>query len=80
MGVTDLTENEAKEHINGFENILSIAVINSPNSTVLSGESEALNKVFEKLEAEGRFCKKVKVDVASHSPQMDPIKDEPTPI
>lgn len=76
MGVTDLTENEAKEHINGFENILSIAVINSPNSTVLSGESEALNKVFEKLEAEGRFCKKVKVDVASHSPQMDPIKDE----
>lgn len=73
MGVTDLTALEATQYIVGMEDKLSIAVMNSPNSTVISGDIDALNNVFERLEAEGRFCKKVKVDVASHSPQMEPI-------
>lgn len=76
MGVTDLNELEANDYIKGFENNLSIAVVNSPNSIVLSGDGVALDKIFQKLEAGGRFCKKVKVDVASHSPQMDSIKPE----
>lgn len=76
MGVTDLTEQEARQYISGREDKLSIAVMNSPTSTVIAGEPEALNAVFTQLEAAGRFCRKVKVDVASHSPQMDPIKEE----
>ena len=76
MGVTDLTEQEAKQYISGMDDRLSIAVMNSPTSTVIAGEPEALNSVFTALEGAGRFCRKVKVDVASHSPQMDPIKEE----
>ncbi len=75
MGATDLTVEEANELLKELEGKLAIAVMNSTNSTVLSGDSEALNAVFAVLEQQGRFNRKVKVDVASHSPQMDGIKD-----
>ncbi|MFN8236532.1 MAG: type I polyketide synthase [Chitinophagales bacterium] len=76
MGATDLTVEEANELLKGYEDKLAIAVMNSRNSTVLSGDPEALNAVFSVLEQQGRFNRKVKVDVASHSPQMDGIKEE----
>ncbi|MBK9330049.1 MAG: SDR family NAD(P)-dependent oxidoreductase [Sphingobacteriales bacterium] len=75
MGATDLTEKEAIELLKGYENRLAVAVMNSKNSTVLSGDPDALNAVFSVLEQQGRFNRKVKVDVASHSPQMDGIKE-----
>ncbi|MCB0508046.1 MAG: type I polyketide synthase [Bacteroidetes bacterium] len=74
MGATDLSVDEANEIIKGYEDKLAVAVVNGKNSVVLSGDGDALNIIFEKLEAQGRFNKKVKVDVASHSPQMDEIK------
>jgi acyl transferase domain-containing protein/NAD(P)-dependent dehydrogenase (short-subunit alcohol dehydrogenase family)/acyl carrier protein len=76
MGATDLTVDEANEMLKGYEDKLSIAVMNSKNSTVISGDPTALNEVFSKLEIQGRFNRKVKVDVASHSPQMDVIKQD----
>ncbi|HPN19794.1 MAG TPA: type I polyketide synthase, partial [Chitinophagales bacterium] len=76
MGATDLTVEEANGLLKGYEDRLSVAVMNSKNSTVISGEPTALNEVFAKLESQGRFNRKVKVDVASHSPQMDAIKQD----
>lgn len=75
MGATDLSEEEARNILQGYEDKLSIAVVNSKNSLVLSGEPMALNEVFAKLESQERFNRKVKVDVASHSPQMDGIME-----
>ncbi|HYO69821.1 MAG TPA: SDR family NAD(P)-dependent oxidoreductase, partial [Archangium sp.] len=43
---------------------------------VLSGEPQALEEVIQKLEKRGVFCRRIKVDVASHSPQMDEIRGE----
>ena len=60
----------------GYEDRLSVAVSNSSRSTVLSGDPAALDECLAGLEARGVFCRKVKVDVASHSPQMDPLRDE----
>ena len=76
MGATDLSEEEANELIKGHESKLSVAVINSKNSLVISGEPNALNEVFATLESQGRFNRKIKVDVASHSPQMDSIMQD----
>jgi len=75
MAVTDLTEEEARIRLAGSEHLLSTAVQNSPNSTVIAGDPEALQKLINDLEAEGRFSRKIKVDVASHSPQMEPIME-----
>lgn len=53
---------------------LSVAVVNSYRSTVLSGPQEELNELMKALEQQGIFCRLVRVDVASHSQQMDPLK------
>ncbi|AKT40598.1 type I polyketide synthase [Chondromyces crocatus] len=76
MGVVELTMAEAEAALLGHEGRLSVAVSNGPRSTVLSGDPDALEKVLATLEQRGVFCRRVKVDVASHSPQMDPLLDE----
>lgn len=60
----------------GFEESVSLAVNNSPTSCVLSGDTESVLALKEMLEVDGTFCRLVKVDYASHSPQMDTIAGE----
>ncbi|MEK7785835.1 MAG: acyltransferase domain-containing protein, partial [Chloroflexota bacterium] len=74
MAVVELSFDEAQKAIAGYEDRLSIAVSNSPRSTVLSGDPAALDEVIQKLQKQEVFCRPVKVDVASHSPQMDPLR------
>ncbi|KYG11229.1 hypothetical protein BE21_58010 [Sorangium cellulosum] len=76
MAVVELSLAEAEAALLGYEGRLSVAVSNSPRSTVLAGEPAALAEVLEILSAKGVFCRRVKVDVASHSPQIDPLRDE----
>jgi acyl transferase domain-containing protein/acyl carrier protein len=74
MAVVEFSFDEAGKAIAGYEDRLSIAVSNSPRSTVLSGDPAALDEVIAKLQKQEVFCRWVKVDVASHSPQMDPLR------
>ncbi|MEK7325583.1 MAG: acyltransferase domain-containing protein, partial [Chloroflexota bacterium] len=74
MAVVELSIEQAREALAGYEDKLSIAVSNSPRSTVLSGDPVALEEVLNTLRARNIFCRPVKVDVASHSPQMDPLR------
>ena len=76
MAVVELSRDDASRALEGFEDRLSVAVSNSPRSTVLSGDPAALDDVMARLTARGVFCKLVKVDVASHSPQVDPLRDD----
>jgi acyl transferase domain-containing protein/surfactin synthase thioesterase subunit/acyl carrier protein/NADP-dependent 3-hydroxy acid dehydrogenase YdfG len=76
MAVTELNWEEAQETVKEFDGKLSVAVYNSPKSTVLSGNEECINQVLPILEDKGLFCRQVKVDVASHSSQMDAIKED----
>jgi acyl transferase domain-containing protein/acyl carrier protein/short-subunit dehydrogenase len=76
MALVELSVDDATREIAGLEDKLGIAVSNSRRSTVLSGDPGALAQVLAKLEARGVFCRRVKVDVASHSPQMDPLVDD----
>jgi phthiocerol/phenolphthiocerol synthesis type-I polyketide synthase C len=76
MAVVEVSFARSIEILAGYEQRLSVAVNNSPTSTVLSGEPEALEEVLASLERERVFCRRVKVDYASHSPQMDSLRDE----
>lgn len=73
MLATELTKEQALEILQGYEEEISIAAINGPTSTVLSGDPARLEELMKKLEAKNLFCRWVKVDVASHSPQIDSI-------
>lgn len=73
MAVTELSREEAEKIAETYQGKFSVAVNNSPKSTVLAGDKAAIEEVLQKLDADGLFCRMVKVDVASHSPQMDPL-------
>ncbi len=76
MGAVELSIEDARLAIAGYEDRVSIAVSTSPTSTVLSGDPKALAEILEQLQARDVFCRMVKVDFASHSPQMDPLRAE----
>nr|QVV57684.1 beta-ketoacyl synthase [Myxococcales bacterium] len=76
MALVELTMKEAELALAGYEERLGVAVSNGPRSTVLSGEPGALDEVLTRLEKRGVFCRRVKVDVASHSPQMDVLEHD----
>ncbi len=77
MAAVDLSMEQAKEAIQGLEDKLSVGANNGPNSTVLSGEPAALEKVLDDLQKKDIFCRLLEsVDFASHSPQMEPLRAE----
>jgi acyl transferase domain-containing protein/NADPH:quinone reductase-like Zn-dependent oxidoreductase/acyl carrier protein len=74
MVVVDLPAVEAQRWITPeVAGKISVAVSNSPRSTVLAGDPATLDGIVEALEKQDVFCRWVRVDVASHSPQMDPL-------
>jgi acyl transferase domain-containing protein/surfactin synthase thioesterase subunit/acyl carrier protein len=76
MALVELDRATAQEALAGYEDRLGVAVSNGPQSTVISGDPAALEEVIGALEKAEIFCRRVKVDVASHSPQMDPLRDD----
>ncbi|EAU62806.1 erythronolide synthase, modules 3 and 4 [Stigmatella aurantiaca DW4/3-1] len=74
MAVVELGMEEAQARLQSRAALLSVAVHNGPNSTVIAGETAALESLLRELEAASVFCRRVHVDVASHSPQMDALR------
>jgi myxalamid-type polyketide synthase MxaE and MxaD len=73
MLLVELSPADAERELAGHADRVSVAVNNSPQSTVLSGATDALDEIHARLTARGVFARRVNVDVASHSPQMDPL-------
>lgn len=76
MATVELSLDEARRVLVGYEDRLSIAAINSPTFTVLSGEPAALDEVLGALQQKTIFCRVLRVNCASHSPQMEPLQEE----
>ncbi|VAW36163.1 Polyketide synthase modules and related proteins [hydrothermal vent metagenome] len=55
---------------------LSIAVINNPELCVVSGEVAAIEKLEAVLAEKEVEYRRVRINVAAHSPMLDPILDE----
>jgi myxalamid-type polyketide synthase MxaE and MxaD len=76
MGLVELSLADARRAIAGLEDRLGVAASNGPRATVLSGDPASLEQVLAAQEKRGVFCRRVRVDVASHSPQMEPLREE----
>ncbi|MGW4059749.1 type I polyketide synthase [Amycolatopsis sp. NPDC004747] len=59
----------------GLDPRLGIAAVNGPSATVVSGEVAALDEAQAAWEAAGVRVRRVPVDYASHSPQVEALRD-----
>ncbi|MGW0535645.1 type I polyketide synthase [Streptomyces sp. NPDC003032] len=67
---------EARARLEDFAGRLSLAAVNGPSSVVLSGDPQALDELMSVCEREGVRTRRVAVDYASHSPQVEPLRTE----
>ncbi|WP_446459066.1 type I polyketide synthase [Streptomyces rhizosphaericus] len=58
------------------EERISIAAVNGPSSVVVSGEPEALEELLASCEADEVRARRVPVDYASHSAQVELLREE----
>jgi acyl transferase domain-containing protein/acyl carrier protein len=69
-------EATARSLVAGLEDSVSVAAVNTPTSTVLSGDPAALKKIAAKLGKQGVKTKFLNVSHAFHSPHQDRILAE----
>ncbi|WP_344646394.1 acyltransferase domain-containing protein, partial [Streptomyces durmitorensis] len=55
---------------------LSVAAVNGPSSTVVSGTPSALAGLLGRCRVDGVRVREIAVDYASHSPQMERLREE----
>ncbi|MFD7932358.1 type I polyketide synthase [Streptomyces sp. NPDC059742] len=58
------------------EERISVAAVNGPSSVVVSGEVQALEELLASCEADGVRAKRIAVDYASHSAQVELLREE----
>lgn len=76
MLAVGLTEVDALAAIAPYNGSVSIAAINAPTAITLAGDEKALAEISERLTAQDVFNRLLQVEVAYHSPTMDPLLDE----
>jgi polyketide synthase 12 len=54
---------------------VSLAAFNGPASTVVSGTAQALDELVAHCDAEGVRARRIAVDYASHSPQIEALRE-----
>ncbi|MDC0773873.1 SDR family NAD(P)-dependent oxidoreductase [Streptomyces sp. HD] len=66
---------EVEERLAPWEGRLSVAAVNGPASVVVSGDAEAVRELVAELSAAGAQARQIPVDYASHSAQVEEIRD-----
>ncbi|GAB3872714.1 hypothetical protein GCM10029964_011600 [Kibdelosporangium lantanae] len=71
MASVALSVDETAEAIATRADRVSIAVVNSPHSTVISGEPDAVTAILGELAERDVYCRRIDVAFAAHSPLVD---------
>ncbi|GAA2011171.1 hypothetical protein GCM10009839_01500 [Catenulispora yoronensis] len=76
MIAVEATQDEVLPLLAGHEELVSIAALNSPTSTVIAGDHDTAHTIAEHFKEQGHRIKALTVSHAFHSPHMDPVLDE----
>ncbi|BBC29263.1 Polyketide synthase [Streptomyces graminofaciens] len=76
MASVSLPEADLTDRLAPWGGRVQIAAVNGPESVVVSGESQALDELLAELTDEGVRARRIPVDYASHSAQVERLEDE----
>jgi len=70
------SEDEVEKYARTYANHVSIAAVNGPRQTVISGYAESVRQMADRLESEGIAVVNLNVSHAFHSHLLDPFLEE----
>jgi acyl transferase domain-containing protein/NADPH:quinone reductase-like Zn-dependent oxidoreductase/surfactin synthase thioesterase subunit/SAM-dependent methyltransferase/aryl carrier-like protein len=76
MMAVGISNEEAKELIEGKEHSVSIGAVNGPEMVALSGDTDVIESIAEELNKKEIFHRLLAVNVPFHSHHMEPLKGE----
>ncbi|WP_406403276.1 type I polyketide synthase [Streptomyces uncialis] len=76
MASVPLPVDEVRERIASWDGGLSVAAVNGPSSTVVSGDADAVAELVEQLVQEGIRARRIEVDYASHSAHVEDVREQ----
>ncbi len=76
MLAVGISPDEAEALIEPYGDSLSIAAVNSPFSVTISGATADIDRLQVAVEDRQLFCRRLYTEIAYHSRQMDPIRDD----
>ncbi len=71
-----LSVERVAERLSAWGGRLTVAVVNSPDAVVVSGDVDALDELLAVCEAEGVRARGLPVDYAAHSAQVEAIREQ----
>ncbi|MFD8104505.1 type I polyketide synthase [Nocardia fluminea] len=75
MASVALPVEQMRPRLERFDGLLSIAAVNSPVQVAVTGDPGALDELLDELNAEGIRSTVLRIGIAAHSPQIDPLRD-----
>ncbi|WP_345327255.1 SDR family NAD(P)-dependent oxidoreductase, partial [Kitasatospora aburaviensis] len=79
MGHVALPQDQVTERLTAWPG-LSVAAVNGPTSTVISGDTTALQEFITACETDGVRARTIPVDYASHSTHVEELRNELTTL
>ncbi|WP_316777876.1 type I polyketide synthase [Streptomyces sasae] len=76
MTACEASEEEVLAELAGHPGGVAVAAVNSPTSTVISGDAEAVAEIARRFAGRGRRVRGLRVSHAFHSAHMDGVLDE----
>ncbi|MFE1328591.1 type I polyketide synthase [Streptomyces sp. NPDC058735] len=76
MAAVEAAEDEVTALLAAHGDAVSVAAVNGPRATVISGDTAAVEAVAAELGARGRTTRRLRVSHAFHSARMDAVLDD----
>jgi NADPH:quinone reductase-like Zn-dependent oxidoreductase len=74
MLATGISSTDAQKYLDELPpRSVVVACVNSPSSTTLSGDVDQIDLLEGKLQQDGHFARKLRIDTAYHSPHMEDL-------
>ncbi|MFD6393798.1 type I polyketide synthase [Nocardia sp. NPDC060259] len=75
MASVALPVERIRPRLERFDGLLAIAAVNSPVQVAVTGDPGALSELLDELNAEGVRSTVLRIGIAAHSAQIDPLRD-----